>query len=111
VSVVAYSSLSTFFSSSSSGRARLRRVAGAFLGLVFTSSADEESFSVYFGFVDADWRVELRVPAMLRVSCCLEYVECRVAHAWDAALHVHASAMTLLGTHITATSSRDSCLV
>jgi hypothetical protein len=111
VSVVAYSSLSTFFSSSSSGCARLRRVASAFLGLVFTSSADEESFSVYFGFVDADWRVELRVPAMLRVSCGLEYVECRVAHAWDAALHVHANAMTLLGTHITATSSRDSCLV
>jgi hypothetical protein len=63
--VVAYSSSSSCFSSS--GRVRLRRVGCAFLGLVATSSEEEELFSVYLGLVDADWRVELRVPAISRV--------------------------------------------
>jgi hypothetical protein len=45
----------------------LRRVGCAFLGLVATSSEEEELFSVYLGLVDADWRVELRVPAISRV--------------------------------------------
>lgn len=54
--------------SSSSSRVRFRRVdLVVLLRFDCASSADDDRSSLYFGAADAFWRVELRVPAMMRL--------------------------------------------
>lgn len=53
--------------SSSSSRVRFRRVDLVVLPFDCASSADDDRSSLYFGAADAFWRVELRVPAIMRL--------------------------------------------